>query len=107
MKKERISIVAAVSFFFASFSFFEAGCGNVKKSTADRALATNTRPNHMMVDGRRSSQGEVRKGMHTQMLSFEDSTIRDAVFPERSEKRKINNEQAREHGGMGWPGLGR
>ena len=26
--------------------------------------------------------------MHTQMLSFEDSTIRDAVFPERSEKKE-------------------
>jgi hypothetical protein len=58
----------------------------VEKSTADRALATNPRLNHMMVKGRHSSQGEVRKGMHTQMVSFEDSTIRDAVFPERSEK---------------------
>jgi hypothetical protein len=45
--------------------------------------------------------------MHTQMLSFEDSTIRDAVFPEGSEKKEINHEPAGEHGGMGWPGLGR
>jgi hypothetical protein len=29
------------------------------------------------------ARAEVReKGMHTQMLSFEDSTIRDAVFPD-------------------------
>src|SRR5262249_27108002 len=42
----------------------------------------STQPND--VNGRRSSQGWLRKGMHTQMLSFEDSSIRDAVFPERS-----------------------
>jgi hypothetical protein len=43
-----------------------------------------------MVDIRaRATSGE---GMHTQMLSFEDSTIRDAVLPERSEKKEINNE---------------
>jgi hypothetical protein len=48
-------------FLFGSFSFFEAGCGNVENPRADRALATNTRPNHTMVNGRRSSQGEVRR----------------------------------------------
>src|SRR5262245_26048930 len=56
----------------------------------------------MMVNGRRSSQGEVRKGMHAQMVSFEDS-IRDAVVPERSDKKEINNEQAGEH--CAWVGL--
>src|SRR5262249_48652884 len=34
------------------------------------------------------ARARCRKGMHTQMLSFEDSTIRDAVFPERSEKKE-------------------
>jgi hypothetical protein len=31
MKKEKISIVSRSFFLFASFSFFEAGCGNLKK----------------------------------------------------------------------------
>ena len=57
--KEMVSIAAF--FLFGSFSFFEAGCGNVENPRADRALATNTRPNHTMVNGRRSSQGEVRR----------------------------------------------
>jgi hypothetical protein len=48
-------------FLFGFFSFFEVGCGNVENPRADRALATNTRPNHTMVNGRRSSQGEVRR----------------------------------------------
>jgi hypothetical protein len=45
--------------------------------------------------------------MHTQMLSFEDSTIRDAVFPEKVGEKGTTNEQAGEHCGMGWLGLGR
>jgi len=67
-------------FLFGSFSFFKTSCGNVEKSTDRRVLVTNSRPNQMMVTRRPSSQDEIRKGMHTQMLSFEDSTIRDAVF---------------------------
>ena len=43
--------------------------------------------------------------MHTQMLSFEDSTIRDAVFPERSGERgnkSMSNQEKRAWIGIDW-----
>ena len=46
--------------------------------------------------------------MHTQMLSFEDSTIRDAVFPDEvGKEEERRNEQARGSCGVGGDRLGR
>ena len=42
--------------------------------------------------------------MHTQMLSFEDSTIRDAVFPARSEEEteSMSNQEKVAWIGIDW-----
>ena len=77
-------------FLFGSFSFFKTGCGNVENSTGRPALATNMHPDHSMVTRRHSSRPKSGEGMHAQMLSFEDSAIRDAVFPVRSEEEETN-----------------
>lgn len=78
-------------FLFGSFSFFKASCGNVEKSTGRLASVTNSSPDHS--DGYpetfepRPMSGDE---MHTQMTSFEDSTIRNAGFRAASEKEGEN-----------------
>ena len=51
-----------------------------KTPRTDGALVTNRHFNHVMVNRRRSSQSQSGEQMHTQMLSFEDSAIRNASF---------------------------
>jgi hypothetical protein len=74
-------------FLFGSFSFFKTSCGNVEKSTGRQASVTNSIPDHS--DGYPETF-ELRpmsgKQMHAQMMSYEDSTIRNADFRTASEK---------------------
>jgi hypothetical protein len=46
MEQENNSRRCCGFFLFGSFSFFEAGCGNVENPQADQVLVTNIRPNH-------------------------------------------------------------
>ena len=72
--------VAAVSFFLLLFLSLKRAVGMWKNPRADMALVTNSHFDHMMINRRRSSQSQSGEQMHTQMLSFEDSAIRNASF---------------------------
>jgi transposase len=93
-------------FLFGSFSFFKASCGNVEKSTDRQASVTNRRPDRN--DGYpetfepRPMSGDE---MHTQMMSFEDSTIRDAGFRAESEESKEKEEVKQDDEMMAWIGV--
>lgn len=86
--KEELNPAAVVFFLFASFSFFKSTCGYVENPRADQDVTTNRRPNHNN-GSPETFESRPRSGreMHAQMLSFEDSTIRFAVFPAGWRKR--------------------
>ena len=74
-------IVAAVSFFLLLFLSLRRAVEMWETPQADQALATNIPIDHLMVNRRHSSpRAKAGEWMHTQMLSFEDSAIRNAFF---------------------------
>ena len=79
-RKKKSSVRRSGFFLFASFSFFRRGCGMWKTPRTDGALVTNRHFDQVMVNRRGSSQSQSGEQMHTQMLSFEDSAIRNASF---------------------------
>ena len=72
--------VAAVSFFLLLFLSLGGAVEMWNTARTDEALVTNRHFNQVMVYRRRSSQSQSGEQMHTQMLSFEDSAIRNASF---------------------------
>jgi hypothetical protein len=79
-------MVVAVSFFLVLFLSLSGAVEMWKIHRPTESWLRIFAPTRTMVTRRRASQEEVRRRMHTQMLSCEDSAIRDAVFPVRSEE---------------------
>jgi hypothetical protein len=80
--RESAVVAAFLSFWFFFFLCeWLWKCGKVRESA--QALVTNRHPNHSDGYPQTFDQGQVWKQMHTQMASFEDSTIRAAIFQAR------------------------
>jgi hypothetical protein len=79
-RKNKGSVRRSGFFLFASFSFFRRAVEMWKTPRADGALVTNKHFDQVMVNRRRSSQSQSGEQMHTQMVSCEDSAIRNASF---------------------------
>jgi hypothetical protein len=79
-RKKKSSVRRSGFFLFGSFLSLGGAVEMWKTPRTDGALVTNRHFDQVMVNRRRSSQSQSGEQMHTQMLSFEDSAIRNASF---------------------------